>query len=465
MLKTIRKYISQHKLLSPHATQLVALSGGADSVCLLLALKQLGYDVHAVHCNFRLRGDESQRDENFCVALCKGQNIPLHRTHFDTRAYAELHHVSIEMAARNLRYDYFEQLRQAIRAENIVVAHHRDDNVETVLLNLLRGTGITGLCGIRPRNSNIVRPLLCVTRRQIEQWLAQQGQTYITDSTNLVPDVKRNRLRLQVIPLLKQINPALDDSIQQTIDNLTEAETVLDDAIQKSIGQVTEKNTDTPQATAQNHTGTPQPVTQDLTIISISELKKQVSPEQVLYAILSDKGFNGKQIREISNAVDAPVGKMWQSATHTLTKDRGTLLLGLTPPQHSDNPTVLTVPMAPIVITGNNRKITIETCPADKLDLRHSPVSITVQADALRFPITLRYAQPGDAFRPYGMKGRKLVSDYLTDRKRNYFQRAAQLVLVDANGNIIWLVGERIADQVAVKDHNAKMYTIKLEGK
>lgn len=454
MLQTIRKYISQHNLLSPDATQLVALSGGADSVCLLLVLKQLGYDVHAVHCNFRLRGDESQRDEDFCAALCNGQNIPLHRTHFDTRAYAELHHVSIEMAARKLRYAYFEQLRQAIGAENIVVAHHRDDNVETVLLNLLRGTGITGLCGIRPRNANIVRPLLCVTRRQIEQWLARQGQPYITDSTNLVPDIKRNRLRLQIIPILKQINPALDDSIQQTIDNLTEAETVLDDAINKSIGQVTIK-----------HEGTPQTATRDLTIISIQELKKQVSPEQILYAILSDKGFNGKQIREISKALDAPVGKLWQSATHTLAKDRGTLLLGVTPPQHSDNPIVLTVPMAPVVITGNNRKITIETCPADKLDLSHSPRRITVQADALRFPLTLRYALPGDAFRPFGMKGRKLVSDYLTDRKRNYFQRAAQLVLADANDNIIWLVGERIADQVAVKDPNATMYTIKLDEK
>lgn len=452
MLQTIRKYISQHNLLSPDATQLVALSGGADSVCLLLVLKQLGYDVHAVHCNFRLRGDESRRDEDFCAALCNGQNIPLHRTHFDTRAYAELHHVSIEMAARNLRYDYFEQLRQAIGAENIVVAHHRDDNVETVLLNLLRGTGITGLCGIRPRNARIVRPLLCVTRRQIEQWLARQGQPYITDSTNLVPDVKRNRLRLQVIPLLKQINPALDDSIQQTVDNLTEAETILDDAINKSIQQVTAI-----------HEGTPQTAPQDLTVISISELKQQVSPEQVLYALLHDKGFNGKQIREISKALDAPVGKLWQSATHTLAKDRGSLLLGLTPPQHSDNPTVLTVPMAPIIITGDNRKITIETCPADKLDLRHSPASITVQADALRFPLTLRYALPGDAFRPFGMKGRKLVSDYLTDRKRNYFQRAAQLVLADADGTVIWLVGERMADQVAVKDPQATMYTIKLE--
>ncbi len=447
MLQTVRKYISQHNLLTPGATQLVALSGGADSVCLLIVLKQLGYDVHAVHCNFHLRGDESKRDENFCIQLCDEQKIPLHRTHFDTRTYAELHHVSIEMAARNLRYDYFEQLRQAIQAENIVVAHHRDDNVETLLLNLVRGTGIAGLCGIRPRNSHVVRPLLCVTRQQIEQWLAAQGQPYITDSTNLIPDVKRNRLRLQVIPLLKQINPALADSIQQTIENLTEAEAVLTDAIQKSIRQVTSQQNE--------H--------QPLITIHIEELKKQVSPEQVLYAILADKGYNSKQIREISKAVDAPVGKLWQSATHTLAKDRDALLLGPTPQSHADAPVVLTIPIAPIAITGNGRKVIISPCPVDQLDLSHSPRRINVQADALHFPLTLRYAQPGDAFRPYGMKGRKLVSDYLTDRKRNYFQRAAQLVLADAQGTILWLVGERIAALAAVKDPQAPMYTITLE--
>ncbi len=447
MLQTVRKYISQHNLLTPGATQLVALSGGADSVCLLLVLKQLGYDVHAVHCNFHLRGDESKRDENFCIQLCDEQKIPLHRTHFDTRTYAELHHVSIEMAARNLRYDYFEQLRQAIQAENIVVAHHRDDNVETLLLNLVRGTGIAGLCGIRPRNAHVVRPLLCVTRQQIEQWLAAQGQPYITDSTNLIPDVKRNRLRLQVIPLLKQINPALADSIQQTIENLTEAEAVLNDAIQKSIRQVTSQQNE--------H--------QPIITIHIEELKKQVSPEQVLYAILAGKGYNSKQIREISKAMNAPVGKLWQSATHTLAKDRDALLLGPTPQSHADAPVVLTIPMAPITITGNGRKVIISPCPADQLDLCHSPRRITVQADALHFPLTLRYAQPGDAFRPYGMKGRKLVSDYLTDRKRNYFQRAAQLVLADAQGIILWLVGERIAALAAVKDPQAPMYTITLE--
>ena len=164
---------------------LVALSGGADSVCLLLAMKRLGYRVEAIHCNFHLRGAESDRDEEFCKRLCEREQIPFHTVHFDTKTYAEVHKVSIEMAARELRYNYFEQLRKAIDAEAILVAHHKNDAVETLLMNLLRGTGIHGLQGIKPRNGRIIRPLLCVSRQEIVEWLNMIGQDYVTDSTNL----------------------------------------------------------------------------------------------------------------------------------------------------------------------------------------------------------------------------------------------------------------------------------------
>lgn len=443
MLKTIQNYIQQHSLLTQSATQLVALSGGADSVCLLLVLKRLGYEVHAVHCNFHLRGEESNRDEEFCKTLCKQQDVPLHLTHFDTKAYASLHKISIEMAARNLRYAYFEQLRQAIDAENVVVAHHKDDNIETVLLNLLRGTGITGLCGMRPKNEHVVRPLLCVGRSQIEQWLAAEKQTFITDSTNLIPDVKRNKLRLQIIPLLKQINPSVGDSIIQTAENLIEAETVLKDAINKSVQDVAD-------------------IEQDFVFISIPRLKSQVSPEQTLYSILSQYGFSGRQVREISKGLERAPGKKWQSENYTLVIDREKLILGKTPAMHGENPVVLTVPLAPIKISGNEHTVLIQETTYDKAILKHNPREITIQADAIQFPLVLRYIQKGDTFNPFGMKGRKLVSDYLTDRKRNYFQRANQLVLADARGELIWLVGESIANSVAVRQNDAKLFTISL---
>lgn len=203
-IQKVREYIQdQHLLTSTKELYLVALSGGADSVALLLSLRALGYQVEACHCNFHLRGEESNRDEQFCVKLCERLAIPLHRIHFDTRSYATLHKESIELAARNLRYRYFEQLRQDMNAEGICVAHHRDDSVETVLINLVRGTGINGLTGISSRNGNILRPLLCVNKEEILAYLEEKNESYITDSSNLVDDVVRNKIRLRILPLLK----------------------------------------------------------------------------------------------------------------------------------------------------------------------------------------------------------------------------------------------------------------------
>jgi len=207
MVEIVRQFIERQHLLDRQGLHLAAVSGGADSVCLLLVLKALSYRVEAVHCNFHLRGDESQRDEAFVKRLCQQTGTELHLTHFDTTTYAELHHVSIEMAARELRYHYFEQLRHDIGADTICVAHHQDDSAETILMNMVRGTGLRGMQGIQPQRGHIVRPLLCVDRKQIEEWLKQRGQDYVTDSTNLVPDIVRNQLRLNVIPQLEKACP------------------------------------------------------------------------------------------------------------------------------------------------------------------------------------------------------------------------------------------------------------------
>ena len=179
-LKLVIDYSQRHKLFHAKGLYLVALSGGADSVALLRVMKAMGITVHAMHCNFHLRGTESDRDEQFCKDLCERLGIELHLIHFDTKTYSTLHHVSIEMAARDLRYAYFNRLAKDLSACGICVAHHRDDCAETVLLNLLRGTGVHGLRGIMPRNGNILRPLLCVGRKDIEQYLTAISQDYVT---------------------------------------------------------------------------------------------------------------------------------------------------------------------------------------------------------------------------------------------------------------------------------------------
>lgn len=232
------RYIEKEQLFSQNSKILVALSGGADSVALLRILHSLAYDCEAAHCNFHLRGKESDRDEMFVHRLCQQYNIPLHTVDFNTTRYAEEKRISIEMAARELRYEWFEKKRMECHADKIAVAHHQDDSIETMLLNLIRGTGITGLLGIRPINGYIVRPLLCVSREEIICYLQSIGQEYVTDSTNLEDEYTRNKIRLHLLPLMQEINPAIKNSLTTTSNHLNEVATLYNKGISEAKNRV-----------------------------------------------------------------------------------------------------------------------------------------------------------------------------------------------------------------------------------
>ncbi len=413
--KKVSQFIAAHNLLSANDLHLVALSGGADSVCLLLILANLGYRVEATHCNFHLRGDESVRDEQFCIDLCRRHDIPLHIAHFDTRTYAAAHKVSIEMAARDLRYVYFEQLRDSIGAATICVAHHREDSVETVLLNLIRGTGIDGLTGISPRNGNVVRPLLSVSRCDIESWLKSCGEGYVTDSTNLINDVRRNRIRLDVIPLLQTINPSVVDSIYQTSIRLGEAARMANSPVIHN-----------------RYKGDSLPY---------AMLTQEPSAEYVLWYRLSPLGFTPAQIGEMTAAIGGPSGREWTSASHIVVTTHSELVIA---PREECVVTPVSMPIdgTYLVPTGDKMKVETAAFSANTI-ISKDPMSVMLDADAVSWPLTLRRICRGDRFVPLGMKGSKLVSDYLTDRKRNLVEKRHQMVVVDDLDRVVWLVGER----------------------
>lgn len=414
MWSKVERYINKHNLLNHNELYIVALSGGADSVALLLLLKNAHFNVRAAHCNFHLRGDESDRDEAFCVELCQRLGVELHRAHFDTREYAELHKVSIEMAARELRYKWFEQLRQDIGASGICVAHHRDDSVETVLLNLVRGTGLRGLTGIQPRNGNILRPLLCVSRAEIETFLAKKGQKYVTDSTNWEADVQRNVVRLAVLPLLKRLNPAVAENIQRTAENLAEAQQVLNVV----IANINSSN-----------------------ILNLSDLENYGSSEYLAFEWLKKYGFNGDQVRQI---LDSETGKIVSSAMgYDVLKDRGRLIVepALQPFKS------MRIPEEGTYNLDENKRFLVRKKP---VYVSKEPHVATLDAAKVSFPLTVRRVEEGDSMQPYGMKGRKLLSDLMTDRKMTVFEKRRQLVVVDGQGVIVWAVGLRVADNVAV---------------
>ena len=472
----MRRFASVHELFVYGGKYIVALSGGADSVSLLFVLKhlehELGIDVEAAHCNFHLRGAESVRDEEFCKQLCERLSVPLHLIHFDTQAYADLHRVSIEMAARDLRYGYFENLRRDIEAQDICVAHHRDDSVETVLLNLVRGTGLRGLRGIQPRNGNIIRPLLSLSREDIVQYLDALGESYVIDSTNLHNDVKRNKIRLDVMPLLRELNPSVSQSIFESSLRVGEALKVFDEAMKQSIADVTTppRGCTCPKCTNQpvrKCTNQPLLVQQSLLhqqrctlqanhplTISIDRLKQQPSPEYTLHEILSPRGFTSAQIDQIYGSLDScSAGKTIASDSHELAFDRGSLLVQ---PRTNvaDAARSMRIPETGTYVFSDSLKIKVEAedCGDDYVPSRAADC-VCLDASDIKFPLTLRHIEQGDRFVPFGMNGMKLVSDYLTDRKKNVFEKRAQLVVTDAQQRIVWLVGERTDNRFRITPH------------
>lgn len=433
----VKNCIARHELLGREHPVLVALSGGADSVALACVLQDLGYKIEAAHCNFCLRGAESDRDEAFVTDFCQRRKIVLHRRCFSTHAYAHEHHVSIEMAARTLRYDFFEQLLQERELDSVAVAHHREDNTETVLLNLLRGTGIRGLRGIQYRNGKVVRPLLDVSRQEIEDYLAECHQDYVTDSTNLQDEVQRNKIRLNVMPRMREIYPNADESIHQGARRLNDAFRIYEYGMDLLMQQVVHGNR-----------------------ILLEELNRTPAPETVLYEILSRMDFNPAQVAAIYEQQGGESGKVYESPTHRLLRDREALVFEKKAVRPARLEKVL--PLEGIMrVTDDVTFLISRSSYSSGGPLPREKNVICMDLDKVEFPLVVRTPQTGDRFMPFGMKGMKLVSDFLTDLKKNVFEKERQL-LVCSGDKIAWVVGERPDDRFRVTEHTRHILRIQL---
>lgn len=422
-LAKVKKYISDNQLIDQHAVIVVGFSGGADSVTLLDILVRLGYRCIAAHCNFHLRGDESDADAAFTKKWCEKNKITYTSADFDTVQYASDHKISIEMAARDLRYNWFETIRKQYDAEAIAVGHHQDDSVETVLLNLIRGTGISGLRGILPKNDKIVRPLLCVGRDEIENYLRSKNIPFRTDSTNEQGIYRRNFLRLHILPALQTLNPAVREALLRTAANMAEVEKVYRTAIDSDIAKVVEDRQ-----------------------INIEQLRKSVSPQAVLYEFLSPLGFTSSVVEDILDNLEAISGKQFFSKTHRLIKDREVFILDEIR-ESKQTPVVFSIseddhrPEAPIRLEIQKLKAPII------IDKNRN--CLFVDADQLSFPLTLRNWKPGDWFIPFGMKGKKKVSDFFTDQKFSLKEKEDAWLLF-SDKRLVWIVGHRSDERFKV---------------
>lgn len=426
MIRTIRTYIEKNRLFEQNDRIIIGLSGGADSVALLHILIRLDYTCIAAHCNFHLRGKESDLDEIFARKEAEQLNVPFHKTDFDTTEYAKRNNLSIEMAARELRYQWFEELRKNNQAQVIAVAHHQDDNVETFLLNLIRGTGIRGLSGIQSKNGTIVRPFLSVNRTQILHWLTKEKIDYRTDSTNLSDEYTRNFIRLRVLPLLEKLNPSVKDAILRTSEHLADSEKIYLNWIEKERNSLIDNQQR----------------------IHIPRLLASAAPQSLLYELIKPFGFTRPLSDSIFTTLQGQPGKIFD-APHTnyrIIKDRDFLLLTTLKEKEntiyyiSDNDS-LEIPI----------KLSLHTENIDSsFKIQKKPTIGYFDYNKLIFPLTLRTWKKGDWFIPFGMQGRKKISNYFSDRKLNRIQKD-QIWLLCSGSDIIWIIGERTDERYKIE--------------
>ncbi|MCM1076613.1 MAG: tRNA lysidine(34) synthetase TilS [Bacteroides sp.] len=430
--KKIAKFIDDNHLLRHDDRVIVGLSGGADSVSLLKVLVDLGYDCLATHCNFHLRGDESMRDEQFCRDLCVVMNIQLMTVDFDVAARCASTSESVEMACRGLRYEWWEKLLRDGYGSCIAVGHHREDNIETLFLNMLRGSGIAGLKGMLPRTANIVRPLLEVTRGEIEDYLMHHNIKYVVDSTNMQNEYRRNRLRNQVLPVLEAAFPGAMDNIAESLSHLRDNYALyLDYSNELRMKYV-------------KHDGSI-----DLTMI----LTTEPNARMVLYELLSKVGFNMTHVRNIINVVNGRdasqiAGRIFHGPEISYLLNRGHLIpLKREMCPEEDTCEKVDITASPFSIRHIGADEFMKMCRDGKL--RKDVLYLDIAALDSDPDFELRSWRKGDRIEPFGMRGSKLVSDLLSDAKYSLNEKS-QVRILTRNGVILWIIGLRTSRHFAV---------------
>jgi tRNA(Ile)-lysidine synthase len=415
---------------------LIAISGGIDSVVLAHLCDQLKLNFALAHCNFNLRAKESNVDEDFVIELAEQLDVEVFVQNFDTEAYAKENKQSIQMAARELRYDWFNDLAEQLQYDFILTAHHADDNLETFLINFTRGTGLNGLTGIPEVNDNIVRPLLRFSRAQIEDYANSNSILWREDSSNSSLKYLRNKLRHEVVPILKEINPQLLDSFQSTLTNLNDTADIVDESL-NAVAKRAIVNIDATGIT-----------------YKVSEFKKVNNPKAYLFEMFKDYGFT--EWNDVVDLLDAESGKQVFSKSHRLIKHREYLILADCHSERSEES-----------LTINNTDKSVQTPLGtfffDEADavLNTTKHKIYLDKDKLTFPLELRLWQQDDIFYPLGMKGKKKISKYLKDEKLSLVEKENTWVLI-SEGQIIWVVGKRGDNRFKVTGETKQILKIKI---
>nr|WP_321236428.1 tRNA lysidine(34) synthetase TilS [uncultured Psychroserpens sp.] len=438
MLDKFKSHIENNLQFLTESRVLIAISGGLDSVVLTYLCHQLEMDITLAHCNFNLRGNESDDDETFVLDLADTLNLEVFVESFDTTAYAKSQKLSTQMAARDLRYNWFFSLVESLNFDYILTAHHTDDNLETFLINLTRGTGLNGLTGIPEINDTIVRPLLPFSRGDIEAYAKTYGLKWREDSSNTSDKYLRNKLRHHVIPVLKETNTELFQNFKRTLEHLNDTA----DIVAESLNAFEKRAIDS--------------IEDHQIKFKISEFKKSNNAKAYLFELFKDYGFT--EWNDVVNLLDAQSGKQVLSKTHRLIKDRAHLILTdiddfELEKEHIDINAIDKKIQTPFGILFFDEADTI---------FKTSKACIFVDKDKLKFPLRLRHWREGDAFHPQGMNGKKKLSKYFKDEKLSLLDKE-KVWLLTSDDTIVWVIGMRGDERFKVTDHTAHILKITLD--
>ncbi|WP_372937081.1 tRNA lysidine(34) synthetase TilS [Seonamhaeicola sp.] len=436
MVERFKKHINSKLSFLKGARLLIAISGGVDSVVLVHLCHQLNLNISLAHCNFNLRGKESDEDENFVIEFANSLDIEAFTESFNTEAYAARNKVSIQMAAREMRYFWFDELAQQLQFDYILTAHHADDNLETFLINFSRGTGLDGLTGIPKINNKFVRPLLPFSRENVIDYAKANNLNWRVDSSNASTKYLRNKLRHEVIPILKEINPSLLQSYQGTINNLSDTADIVEDCMEAFLEKAILSIED------------------NKIVLSVLEFKKKNNPKAYLFETLKDYGFT--EWNDVQNLLDAQSGKYVVSNTHRLIKHGDTLLLS----------ELITEAYEDLLISNIHEEVetpfgVLTFSEVDKVSTNDT-TAIFVDKNRLKFPLKIRNWQMGDVFFPFGMVGKKRVSKYFKDEKLSLLDKESSLLLCSQN-DIVWILNRRADDRFKVTENTTDILKIELK--
>ncbi|PJA07025.1 MAG: tRNA lysidine(34) synthetase TilS [Flavobacteriales bacterium CG_4_10_14_0_2_um_filter_32_8] len=423
MIKKFEKYYQKNELFAKTDKILLTVSGGRDSVAMVYLFKAAKLNFGIAHCNFQLRGKEADKDEELVNDIAEKFQIPFYSIIFNTKAYATEKRISIQMAARELRYAWFEKIRKENNFQFIATAHHQNDVAETMLINLTKGTGLSGLHGISIKSKFIIRPMLCFCREEIDDYINKNNIIYREDQSNTDTKYYRNAIRHQIIPELEKLNPSIITTLNKEATRFFEIETILEEKINSEKEKCFE-------------------YADDSIKIYIKRLKNLNSLKTYLYYFLKDFDFNFSDVEDIINGLDNQAGKTYYSSTHILVKDRDFFILKRNEEQ-----------IVPPIFINSFEEFPFDSHLINSLDnfkINSSSNYAYLDADKIQFPLILRIWATGDFFKPFGMKGSKKISDYLIDKKVSIIDKKKIKVLADDKGQIIWLVGYRINDNFKI---------------